>query len=87
VGFSWKGPYIVRDAGTPAQNLCISLADPAAIALLMYVPGLFLINLALLVPNLVMKESDGSRAWNCWQAVAGTKNLQTAPLTEGSEGR
>jgi hypothetical protein len=70
VGFSWKGPYIVREAGTPEQNMCISLAGPAANALLMYVPGLFLINLALLVPNLVMKESDGRRAWNCWQAIA-----------------
>ena len=87
VGLSWKGPYIVREAGTPAQNLCISLAGPAANALLMYVPGLFLINLALLVPNLVMKESDGRRAWKCWQAIACPKNLETAPLTVGSEGQ
>ena len=86
MGLSWKGPYIVRETGTPVQNLCISLAGPAANALLMYVPGLFLINLALLVPNLVMKESDGRRAWKCWQAIAGAKNLPTAPLTEGSEG-
>jgi hypothetical protein len=87
VGLSWRGPYIVREAGTPAQNLCISLAGPAANALLMYVPGLFLINLALLVPNLVMKESDGRRAWKCWQVIAGANHLRTAPLTEGSEGQ
>ena len=85
VGLSWKGPYIVREAGTPAQNMCISLAGPAANALLMCVPGLFLINFTLLVPNLVMKESDGRRAWNCWKAIAGAKNVRTAPLTEGSE--
>jgi hypothetical protein len=87
VGLSWKGPYIVREAGTPAQNLCISLAGPAANALLMYVPGLFLINLALLVPNLLMKESDGRRAWKCWQVIAGANHLGTTPLTEGSKGQ
>ena len=41
---------------------------------------------AKLVPP-VMKESDGRRAWNCWQAIAGAKNLRTAPLAEESEVR
>jgi hypothetical protein len=78
VGLRWKGPYIVREAGTPAQNLCISLAGPAINALLMFVPGLFLINLALLVPNLVLKESDGRRAWKCWQVLASSKGSRPA---------
>lgn len=87
LGLSWRGPYIVRETGTPAQNLCISLAGPAANALLLMVPGWFMINLALLIPNLFMKQSDGRRAWKCWQTIAGRKNLRTALLTEGSEGQ
>jgi hypothetical protein len=70
VGLSWKGPYILREPGTPAQNMCISLAGPAANARLMFVPGWFLINLALLVPNLVMKDSDGRRLWKCCKTIA-----------------
>jgi membrane-associated protease RseP (regulator of RpoE activity) len=72
-GISWKGPYIVREMGTPAQNMCISLAGPTMNALLLFVPGLFLVNLAVLVPNLVLTDSDGRRAWKCWQAIASSK--------------
>ncbi len=28
IGLSWKGPYIVREPGTPVQNTFISLAGP-----------------------------------------------------------
>ena len=28
IGLSWKGPYIVRESGTPIQNTFISLAGP-----------------------------------------------------------
>jgi hypothetical protein len=87
VGLSWKGPYIVREAGTPSQNMSISLAGPAMNALLMFLPGLFLINLTLLVPNLVMKESDGRRAWKCWQVMGSEKNLRTGLLAEGNDGQ
>ena len=87
IGVSWKGPYIVREPGKPAQNLCISLAGPAANAALMLVPGWFLINLALLVPNLVMKESDGRRAWKCWQVMASSKTPAPAMVVEGIMGR
>jgi hypothetical protein len=83
LGFSWKGPYIVREPGTPAQNLCISLAGPAANAALLLVPGWFLINLALLVPNLLMKESDGRRAWHCWQVLRSSTSPAATLVVEG----
>ena len=88
-GLSWKGPYIVRESGSPAQNLCISLAGPAANALLMFVPGWFLVNFVLLVSNLVMKGSDGRRAWSCWQTIASSRsqNLGTTLLTTENEGQ
>ena len=28
IGANWRGPYLVRDAGTPIQNLLITLAGP-----------------------------------------------------------
>jgi hypothetical protein len=86
MGFSWKGPYIVREPGTPAQNLCISLAGPAANAALMLVPGWFLINLALLIPNLLMKESDGRRAWNCWKVLKSSTSPAADLVVEGIMG-
>ena len=30
IGWSWRGPYVVRDCGTSAQSLAISLAGPLA---------------------------------------------------------
>jgi hypothetical protein len=78
VGLNWRGPYIVREPGTPLQNMCISLAGPAVNAFLMLVPALFLVNLALLVPNLIVRGSDGRRAWGCWQAMANPEGLGTA---------
>ena len=30
VGLSWRGPFVVRECGTPIQNVAISLAGPAA---------------------------------------------------------
>jgi Zn-dependent protease len=30
IGFGWLGPYVVREAGTPRQNLAITLAGPLA---------------------------------------------------------
>jgi hypothetical protein len=82
VGLSWKGPYIVREPGTPAQNMCIAPAGPAVNALLMLVPGWLLINLALLVPNLVMKESDGKRAWKCCRTIANSKLKYQGPMCD-----
>ena len=87
VGISWKGPYIVREAGTPPQNLCISLAGPLANAALLFVPGWFLVNLLLLVPNLVLRHSDGRRAWNCWRLIARPRNAEPALMAEGNSGR
>lgn len=78
MGLNWRGPYIVREAGTPLQNLCISLAGPTVNALLMLAPGLLLVNLALLVPNVILRGSDGRRAWGCWQAMASPEDLGTA---------
>ena len=87
VGISWKGPYIVREAGTPPQNLAISLAGPAANAMLLMVPGFFLINLVILVPNLFVKDSDGRRAWKCWNAIVSSKTVPGTLVVEGMMGR
>ena len=86
-GINWKGPYIVRESGSPAQNICISPAGPIANTVLMFIPGLFLINFALLVPNLVMKHSDGRRAWTCWRAMASERNVRAALVAEGNTGQ
>ena len=33
IGFTWKGMYMVREAGPPAKNLLVSLAGPLMNAL------------------------------------------------------
>jgi Zn-dependent protease len=68
-GVTWKGPYIVREAGTPQQNLRVCLAGPAANLLLAFVcshfaPVFAFCNLVLGVYNLLpVPGSDGLRAW------------------------
>jgi Zn-dependent protease len=73
VGVTWRGPYIVREAGTDAQNIMISLAGPLAnvaalyVALRFYAPLGFpwpfcLLNLAMGFFNLLpLPCSDGLR--------------------------
>lgn len=62
VGISWKGAYVIRQAGTPLQNATVALAGPVVNAILfMLLPGdMGLANLMLAVINLLpFKGSDG----------------------------
>ena len=69
VGITWKGPYIVREAGSRAQNLRVCLAGPLAnlvLALLCWHVALpfAMCNLVLGAFNLLpIPGSDGQRAW------------------------
>jgi Zn-dependent protease len=73
VGLSWRGPYIVREPGTPVENTFISLAGPGinmVLCILSYhvtfmfafVNGfLSLFNLLPFIPS-----SDGQRVYRLW---------------------
>jgi Zn-dependent protease len=69
VGVSWKGVYIVREAGAPAANLITTLAGPFANLLLAAAFPQFhqfaTMSLAFGLCNLLpFSGSDGQRAWN-----------------------
>jgi Zn-dependent protease len=70
-GLCMKGMYIVREAGTPAKNLLVSLAGPLTNVLLLLVfwqvsPSFTLANLCFAICNLApVKGSDGDRALTC----------------------
>lgn len=84
VGLSWRGPYVVRDCGTPAQNVAISLAGP--LANLVTVLGclyigrgvdLCLASLVLGTFNLLpVPSSDGLRAARLLWTMATTTSLE-----------
>lgn len=68
VGISWKGMYVVREAGPAAANLITTLAGPLFnLSLAMAWPlsrQFALVNVAFAVGNLLPIEgSDGQRAW------------------------
>jgi Zn-dependent protease len=67
----WRGLCIVREAGTPVQNLAVTMAGPLTNLLLMLVPStpFRLANLLLLIVNLApVRNSDGDRILSCvWQ--------------------
>jgi stage IV sporulation protein FB len=71
VGLCMKGVYIIREAGTPAKNLFISLAGPltnVALLILFWNASreFMLANMCFAVCNLVpVKGSDGDRALDC----------------------
>ena len=75
IGLCTKGMYIVREKGTPAKNLLISLAGPltnvALILLFWHVsPKFTLANLCLAICNLApVKGSDGERALTCLEQM------------------
>jgi Zn-dependent protease len=73
VGLSWKGPYIVREPGTPAQNTFISLAGPG-INLLLCLLSLhwsrtfaFVNGFMALINALPIPSSDGLRVYRIWK--------------------
>lgn len=74
VGFTWKGMYMVREAGPPAKNLVVSLGGPGMNLLLMAFwslsPAFGLANLCFAFCNLLpIQNSDGDRALTCWQCL------------------
>lgn len=69
IGVSWRGPYVVREKGSPVANVCIALAGPVAnitLALaLWYTAPLFArVNLILGAYNLLpfIPKTDGRHA-------------------------
>jgi Zn-dependent protease len=73
IGISWKGPYIVRESGTPIQNTFISLAGPGInlvlCLLFWHLSGTFAwVNGFLAVINLLpVPSSDGLRVYRIWR--------------------
>src|SRR6185312_990137 len=72
IGLNWKGPYLVREPGTPAQNLVISAAGPGINLLLALLwpiaPQFAVVNLILGSSNLLpIKGLDGERVWKLWR--------------------
>jgi Zn-dependent protease len=73
IGLSWKGPYIVRESGTPLQNTFISLAGPGinlVLCLLFWrLLGTFAwVNGFLALINLLpVPSSDGLRVYRIWR--------------------
>jgi Zn-dependent protease len=72
IGFNRKGLYTVREAGSPAKNLIVTLAGPATNILLFLlwplVPMFSVANLCFIFANLLPIEgSDGERALKCWR--------------------
>ena len=73
VGLNWKGPYIVREPGTPVQNTFISLSGPGINLILCvlcwHLSGTFaFVNGFLAVMNLLpIRSSDGLRVYRIWK--------------------
>jgi Zn-dependent protease len=88
VGLRWKGLYTIREAGTTAENLLISLAGPCTNLLLMLSwplsKNFFLANLCYAGFNLLPIEgSDGERVMRLWlQMKAEKRGRDTVPVTE-----
>ncbi|SRR6266568_3148881 len=75
VGLCMRGMYVIRESGSPAKNLFVSLAGPlmnvALLVLFWHASRTFtLANLCLAICNLVpIKGSDGDRALTCLQQM------------------
>ena len=87
IGLCWKGLYTVRETGSPAKNLLISLAGPLTnVVLLAFWPlshTFGLANLCFAFFNLIpLRGSDGDRVLSCW------KQMQSpAPLAQPIQNR
>ena len=75
IGLSWKGPYIVREPGTPVQNTFISLSGPGInlvlCVLCWHLSGTFaFVNGFLAMMNLLpIPSSDGLRVYRIWKPL------------------
>jgi Zn-dependent protease len=88
VGITWRGPYIVREAGRPSANAAISAAGPAmnlVMAVLVWHswPMLGLINLVLGTANLLpTPTSDGRRAWRAFVQARSESGIRAGVAPE-----
>jgi hypothetical protein len=84
VGLCMKGMYIVREAGSPLNNMLVSLAGPltnvALILLFWHVSTTFVLaNLCFAICNLApVRGSDGDRAWTCFEQL----QKESSPATQ-----
>lgn len=75
VGLCMKGMYVVREAGTPAKNMAVSLAGPLMNVLLLILfwhtsETFCLANMCLAICNLApIRGSDGDRALTCLEQM------------------
>lgn len=76
VGISRIGPYLVREQGSAAVNVCVTLAGPIAnlvlaVAFLHTAPLFAEVNLLLGAYNLLpfIPHTDGRRAWSVLRAT------------------
>ncbi len=73
MGLSWKGPYIVREPGTPLQNTIISLAGPGINLVLCLISWHWsrtfaFVNGFLAIFNVMpIPSSDGLRVYRLWR--------------------
>jgi|SRR5579863_4621906 len=88
VGLKWKGLYTVREAGSPVQNMIVSLAGPftnlALLALWPLSHKFGLANLCFAFFNILPIEgSDGERVWKCWREMrrVGRAKANSKPYT------
>jgi len=84
VGVSWRGPYVVRECGTQAENVAISLAGPLANLVTAFASlyvgrgvDLCLTSLVLGAFNLLpVPSSDGLRALRLMWSMATAIQLE-----------
>jgi Zn-dependent protease len=75
VGLSWKGPYIIREPGTPVQNILISLSGPGINLILCvscwhWSSTFAFVNGFMAVMNLLpIRSSDGQRVYRIWRQL------------------
>jgi len=92
VGFSWKGMYTVREAGSPAKNLLVSFAGPLINLLLIplwpWSTMFSLANLCVGVCNLLpIQGSDGDRMLSIWKGMREAAVLAETASTPKPEER
>jgi Zn-dependent protease len=77
MGISWIGPYLVREQGAAAINICVTLAGPLTNVLLAAAfwraaPLFAQVNLILGMYNLLpfVPQTDGKRAWDALRTAS-----------------
>ena len=88
IGLAWRGPYIVREPGTPVQNIFISLSGPASNLLLCLLSlrwsGTFaFVNGFLAIMNMLpIRSSDGFRVYRICKDLQNSRRYTTVAVAE-----